>query len=405
MFLILVFIIFMLCNCSGSRKVYLDNNGTTPPYKSVVETASKSSFLGNPSGIYANEAKKIVEGFRSRVKEILHAPDHKVIVTSSGSESNNLIIRSCVDKYIQEHSGQRPRLIMSETEHKTSLLCGEQLHRNGRATLILIPVDGSGHVDINRLEGSISPDTCLVSIMHINNETGGVNDIGTIAEICAKHRVPFHSDIVQSFGKIPPDLSQIPINAVSISMHKLHGVLGVGALITDLDIIPQITGMQMDRLRGGTENVPGMAGSLECLRIHFTDRVRKTDELRKMKEYLIRGLSERIGIAEADSPKSLRIKILSPDDSINTVLLSVVGPRPICNIKMRRLLNESGIVVSIGSTCNTTSKETSHVLKAMKIPYNVRCGVLRISLSDMNTVKDCDSFIAALETLLRDGRY
>lgn len=386
-------------------EVYLDNNGTTFPYKPVVDQVYSDSYLGNPSAIYADKAKQVLEGFRSRLKNILNAPNHQVIVTSCGSESNNLIIRSCIDKYWQDYS-EMPRVIIGDTEHKTSLLCCEGLQEQGRVDLVLLPCDSYGHTQISLLPQYLTPNTCLVSVMHINNETGSVNDIKEASRLCREAGVPFHSDIVQSFGKIPPNLSSLGIRAASISMHKLHGPLGVGALVTDLDILPQISGMQNQQKRGGTENIPQISGSNTCLDLHFKTLQARDKRLSSLKRYTLNLLDKVIGLDHKPSysqeyPDTPRIRVLSPEDSINTILFSIVGPQTYCNVKMREHLYKKGIIVSIGSTCNTQQKGSSHVLKAMNIPYRTRCGILRVSFSGLNTFKDCNILVSELAKLIR----
>lgn len=393
--------IFVLYNWKNDP-IYLDNNGTTYPYKSVVRAISRNSYLGNPSGIYADRAKKILSDFRQSIKNILHC-NHEIIITSGGSESNNLLLRGFAESNPDCH------YILSETEHKTSLLCCETLQKLNKISYSLAPVDKYGRVIPESLEELIRPNTKLISIMHINNETGTINDLRKISEICSKRNIFFHSDIAQSFGKIPPNLSEIPINAVSISMHKLHGGTGVGVLACDIKITPQIAGVQNNGLRGGTENVAAIAGALACLKIHFHEREKKNQAMIKKIQYLKSLLKPNINYADLyNKPDDYEHNIKNTsfcflsDVSINTLLFSVVGPEKFCNIKMREILYKKGIIVSIGSTCNTTVKGASHVLLAIKAPYFVRCGVLRVSISDHTTYGDIETFAKTLCSIINN---
>lgn len=422
---LVLLVIFLTCCKSDHKRIYLDNNGTTFQYKEVSDAIYSAGELGNASGIYANDAKKIINDFKKEIVKLLNMGDlnsqARVIITSGGSESNNLIIRGCIDKWWMEKKSV-PHVVISAVEHKTSILCCEQLLSEGRIELSLCPVNQDSTVDSKNVAELVRENTCFISIMQSNNETGALNDIKSIAselDLCRNRKnFIFHSDIVQMFGKIPIDFSDVSIDAVSISMHKLHGPTGVGvlALRGNCCILPQIHGVQNDFLRGGTENIPLIKGSLECLKKHFVNRDEKNKRLRNMISYIRNELSmkfdtktvneiwsEHLGMPDNQYDKTIRLIFLSPNPLItqtNTLLVSAVGNN-VCNIEIRKKLLENSIIVSIGSTCNTNIKGSSHVLLAMNLPREIRKGVIRVSVSDFTTIEDCKKFVEVYEKIMK----
>lgn len=402
--LLLIYVYF-----KSKHEVYLDNNGTTKPYKIVADEIKKACNYGNASGIYASKAKGKLHEFRAKIKDIMRLPNHYVVITSGASESNNMIIRCMVDKWWAQHK-TKPNVIASEVEHKTTLMCLDELKMLGRCTYDLAPVDRFGRC----LRGfDVKPNTCLVTIMHVNNETGCINDIGHLAQDITARGIHFHSDLAQSFGKIktvgelPPNL---PNTSYSISMHKTH-CGNLGCLIVDPDVLQldghnlsHISGMQNDGLRGGTENIPQVSGALEGLKIH------KFNVDKSLIGYLTKQLSIDVGplisleqcLDSNDAYKNLdrAIIVLSAPESCSTLLFSVVGNKKYCNIKLRQKLLDAGFVVSIGSTCNTNVKGASHVLLACGVPEHIRSGVLRVSTTHDTKKQDLHDFSKCLGKIL-----
>jgi cysteine desulfurase len=281
--------------------------------------------------------------------------------------------------------------------------------------------------------------------MHVNNEIGVVNDIAQIAKAAQSRGIPFHTDAVQSIGKWPIAMAQSgqEIDALSLSFHKLYGPTGIGALVVSprvaklLGKTPQICGSQNSGLRGGTDNVSGIAGSSESMRVTFKHRCAKNKHLMDMKARIIQTLVGFFKFGKIDRyvGKPDTFAVMGPDrsgqehkrnwngeivflgptlgcgmpnlgkTSPNTLLMSFVKYGPLeqhfCNVRLKHELWESGIIVSIGSACNTANPQPSHVLKELRLPYIVRCGVIRVSLGDYNTIDECDQFCRKLIELVQ----
>lgn len=430
-------------------KIYFDNNSTTQPHKEVIKAITDAAYLGNPSASYSLGAKAKVDELRNKILNWCGVSNntHLCIITSGASEANNLVIRGSVDSWKSKRENP-PTIILSNVEHKTSIECASQLEAAGKARVVLVEANHDGTINPQRVAAAIksNPNTCLVSIMHANNETGAINDIATIGAICQTARIPFHSDVVQSFGKTPINMRGWGVNAISMSFHKMYGPMGLGCLVVDRaafnigqpnGLQAQIAGSQNEHLRGGTENVPAIAGACVAMDLTLRDRPNKNAKLEEMKKLLISELSDSFAIhnfsryagksddealalvkATSETPASPQEKVkalvfLGPTDMVghpdyqqtlpNTLLLSVInlpgGPtgtgdsyQRFCNVKLKSDLAAAGAFVSIGSACLTDEKGPSHVLKAINAPFIVRCGVVRISLGDFNSKSQVYSF-------------
>jgi cysteine desulfurase len=430
-------------------KIYFDNNSTTQPHPEVVKAISDSAYLGNPSASYSFGAKAKLDELKNKILSWCNVTNdtHMCIITSGASEANNLVIRGSVDAWYGKRENL-PTIILSNMEHKTSLECAAQLEANGKARVVLVKADNNGTINPQSVAVALkqNPNVCLVSIMHANNETGAINDIAAIGSICQAAQVPFHSDVVQSFGKTPITMRAWNVNAISMSFHKMYGPMGLGCLVVDRaafkigkpnGLQAQIAGSQNDHMRGGTENIPAIAGAYVAMDLTLRDRPNKNAKLEEMKKILISELSDSFAIhkfsryvgksdddalalvkATSETPASPTEKVkalvvLGPTDDVghpdyqqtlpNTLLLSVInlpgGPtgtgdsyQRFCNVKLKSDLAASSAFVSIGSACLTDEKGPSHVLKALDAPFIVRCGVVRISLGDFNTKAQVYSF-------------
>lgn len=427
---ILVLLVPAICLCSSRTKnvfseyLYFDNNGTTPLAHEAAEMFRRCSWLGNASASYAAEAQQVIKDTTLIAQEWIGC-DYPVIYTSGASESNNLVLRGMTDAYWLKH-GTKPHIITSSIEHKTSLECLEMLSRLGRADVTLIDPNVYGIIPAEMVRAAVREDTMLISIMHANNETGAINDIRSIA-LAVKSQKPdvfIHSDVVQTFGKTPVLMRDWNIDAISVSMHKLYGPLGLGMLILSpvaADMItPQIAGSQNFHLRGGTENIPAIAAAGAAMLKTFKDRAKKNSRLSEMKSYIRGELLKQYdrgcflqyrGKTDSFSPVGFGMEIvpLGADDEHslpNTLLISFVRRGPLlkhfCNVQLKNDLLKKKIVVSIGSACNTASPSPSHVLNALKAPYVIRCGVIRISLGDENTMSQCRTLVRELIQAVND---
>jgi len=407
---------------------YFDNNGTVPPLPAALAAWSAAAGLGNASAAYASRAKTLMEDARAQVQAWLGAP-WVVLFTSGGSESNNLALR-----------GLPLPLFLGATEHTTSLECAQQLAAGRSVTYLRAEPDGriapatldralsgfympSNNEETNARFRAAHPSV-LVSIMHANNETGGLNDLPALLQICRRHGALLHTDAVQTFGKYAGLAASCDL--LSASFHKLGGPLGVGLLalrppLSSL-LTPQICGTQQFGLRGGTDNVPGIAGSAAALRLSTEDRGEKNAHQGALRAQLLAGLqrlfpllpfSTYAGRSDEEArqvalrvPAPFHAVVLSPLDSClpGTLLFSIVKNRDphFCNIRLRDRLLDFGVAVSIGSACSTDKKGPGHVMLAIGAPFLVRCGVLRVSFGDANTPEEVCFFLGLLERLVAE---
>jgi cysteine desulfurase len=406
--------------------IYLDNNATT-----FISADTKKAMLywcnrGNPSASY--KSADLVKGMLATLQDSIlglsgiSAPDWCVLFNSGASESNATVLSSVIRAY-QCVSGRsaavcaRPHIVTSSIEHKSILDLLKSYADSGMVEVTFIDPLPGGHINPAAIRAAIQPNTCLVTIMHANNETGAINDIREIGRIAHEHRIPFHVDTVQTFGKNPVQPLADNVDSYCISFHKLQGPPGVGALVIRNDfwrgynLQPLIFGAQNGGRRGGTENTPGLGASLAALGVAMQDRAAKNTRLAAMKALIIGGISNSLQAipymqyldttrrdARAGMPPMIVfISGIGSAYLANTVLLSVVRRAPgvkICNIKIKKKLEDKGIIISVGSACNTKSDKASHVLYALKADAAIRSGALRISLGDMNTADDCRRFVA-----------
>ena len=377
-------------------RIYLDHNATTPPSDAVVQrmAAVLRDEFGNPSSVhhFGQRAKAIIDEARSAVAALISADPGDVVFTGGGTEGDNLAIRGVAEAV--ESTG-RKHLIASAIEHEAVLNTLKALARRGWKTTLL-PVDESGIVSPDALRAAMTDDTALVSVMHANNEIGTVQPIRDLAAIARERRALFHTDAVQSAGKIPIDVRALGVDLLSISAHKFYGPKGVGALWIrrGVRLQPPLTGGKQERSRrAGTENVAGIAGMGVAAR----------DAIAKME-------------AEATRLAALRDRL---EDGIlrgvtGTALNGVRAPRVpnTTNISFDRTEAESllialdleGVAVSTGSACSSGTLEPSHVLKAMGFPPHRTQNSLRFSLGAANTDADIDRVIAVLPGIVEKLR-
>lgn len=400
---------------------YLDANATTFMPDIVIKTMVKWTNKGNASANYesAKECKKLMDLFRNLLVTEHGFTNHTAIFTSGASESNSQIITSTVRSFMSK-TGYMPHVITSNIEHKSIISCCEDLRDDGLCQYTKIEVinDGVnyGTVDPKDLEAAIKPNTCLISIMTANNETGIINNIPELSAIAHKHKIPFHTDCVQSFGKYGVYNG---VDACSISFHKLHGPPGIGCLIINNKFIngyglkPIIAGTQNFGLRGGTENIPGIGAAYAAYKYTYLRRGDKNSYVARIRDYLKDLLCRKINcfyIDEFESQKNTKNKIFwiaNRDGSkilCNTLLFAVYKDK-FCNIKMREELYKYGIIISIGSACNTSSEKSSGVIEALNVPKELRSGILRISLPDNVTEENINLFVDHFMKLIDVVRY
>lgn len=418
-------------------KCYIDNNATTIMPKQVIEEIVKWTNMGNPSADYctAVRCRKLIRSFQEYIAKIGQfklstgeennneiTPEHyRIIFTSCASESNSLIIRSVVDSF-HANAKSIPHIVSSQIEHKSIINLLEQLEKEGRATVTLVPPNALGYVSVIDVEKAITPDTALCSIMAANNETGVINNYAKIAKLCHAKNVPFHTDAVQIYGKYPIKPVKDNIDAFSVSFHKLHGPIGVGMLVIKEEFIRgyklcgQIGGTQNGNFRGGTMNISGLAGAYEAMKITMANRIKKNEHMRNVKRHIIQEISARMPssmyreylkdkVSHTSKPAIEVVFISNAEQQFlpNTLLISIVKrTKPdMCNMELKKHMCDRGIIISIGSACNTDSDKASHVLKAMGVDQLIRKGTLRISLGDESSKEESDIFVKELLMYLK----
>ncbi len=364
--------------------IYLDCNATTPCDQRVIEAMLPffAEKFGNPSSLHSigQEAKKALETSRHTIAQCLGAEDQEIIFTSGGTEANNLAIRGSA--YALWNKGNH--LITSAIEHHAVLNVFKALEKEGFQVTYL-PVDENGLVDPQEFKKSITPRTTLVSIMHANNETGVIEPIQEIASLAKEYGLLFHTDAVQTIGKLSFNVKEIPVDLLSASAHKFYGPKGVGFLYVKkgVRLIPQILGGPHERgKRAGTENVPlivGMAKALEIAQANWEDEYRHVEELRNRLE---QGITERIREVTVVGKNAPRL----PNTSMILVKY-VEGEAMLLN------LDFAGICVSSGSACTSGSLEPSHVLLSCGYPHEIAHGSVRFSLGRSNTVEEIQTVL------------
>jgi len=403
--------------------IYMDNNGSAIMKKETMETLIAWCNKGNPSASYkaAKECSQMMNDFTSYMLNICktNTLNYEVIFTSGATESNSTIIKAAVMSWVK-YKKISGHVIISEYEHKSIIMTLEQLRDDGFCSFDMIKPNIAGKIAPNDITNVIRHNTCLISIMNANNEIGVINDVYNIYNICCARGIPFHSDMVQTFGKFPPDLSKYPISAMSISFHKYGGSPGVGALIihkkfhSAYKLCPLICGTQNAGFRGGTENICGIAAAYRGLKIYWTDRLNKNIYLVKLKTEFIIGLSKiaptityreyNDKYAGSNIFKSPVICLISGNDNNylpNTILLSIIHPNnKICNAYIRSALEDYNIICSIGSACNTKNKFASHVLDSINADLVIKRGTLRFSLGDENTLDEIKLVCNTLEKII-----
>lgn len=368
--------------------VYLDNNATTKPAPEVVEAVSRSlaEDWGNPSSIHriGQQARAKMELAREQVCRLIGCQPRELIFTSGATESNNTAYRGI----LATRPGKRT-FITTKLEHSAGREPAERLAEIDGYNVVYLPVDIHGLVDpadLNQALTDAGDDAAMVSIHYINNETGAVQPLVDLGEVCRLHRVPFFTDGTQAVGKVAIDVSELPIDAMSFSGHKFHGPKGVGGLYirSRVGLIPQVIGGPHERdRRAGTENVPGIVGigvAAELCRLAIESNVEQTGA--DLRDRLERELLAKVPDAAVNSAGAPRIW-----NTLN------IGFPPLESEAILLLLSERGVYAAAGAACSTGSLEPSPILQAQGIDPLVAHGSIRLSLSRYSTAAEIDRAI------------
>ncbi|MEE9124987.1 MAG: cysteine desulfurase family protein [candidate division NC10 bacterium] len=375
----------------GSR-IYLDYSATTPVDPQVRE-AMRPYFegaFGNPSAAHAlgREAKATLEQARETVAGLLGTADKdEVVFASSGTEADNLALAGTAFAY--QERGRH--IITSAVEHAAVLETCTALERGGFSVTYL-PVNGHGVLDLEQLRRAIRPDTILVSLMHANNEVGVLFPLADIGAITKERGVLFHTDAVQSFGKVPLDVRHCKIDLLSLSAHKIYGPKGVAALYVRRGVRLQSLlrgGGQERGRRAGTENVPAIVGLAEAARLMFLEMPGEGERMGKLRDRFEAGVLARIEGVRVNAQKGPRLSHTS-----NLTFEGVEAQTLVVALDLE------GIAVSAGSACHVGSLQPSHVLRAMGLSPEHVGGSLRFSLGRFTREEDIDSVLAILPHLV-----
>jgi len=359
--------------------VYLDHAATTPTDRRVLEAMLPyfADLYGNPSSLYqsARRARAAVEEARETVAAFLKARPEEIVFTSGGTEADNLAIKGIA--LANQDRGRH--LITSSIEHHAVLESCRWLEGAGFRVTYL-NVDRSGRIDLDQLKKALSPETILVSVMHANNEVGTVQPLAEIASVVSAHGAFFHTDAVQTAGKLPLDVDELGVDLLALSGHKFYGPKGVGALYVrkGTSLEPRMHGGHHEHnRRAGTENVPGIVGlAAACARAR--DAMEQEERhCRELADRLRQGLRERIDDIVFTGHPTERLPGL-----VSVCVKYVEGE------SMLMQLDLAGICASSGSACTSGSLEPSHVLSALGIAPEVSHGSLRFSLGKETALAD-----------------
>ena len=372
-------------------KIYADNAATTKMSDTAIAVMLDymQNHYGNPSSLYmiGQEAKEKLEQARSDTAEIINAEPREILFTSGGSEADNQAILSAAA--IGAKQGKK-HIVSTAFEHHAVLHTLKKLESDG-FEITLLPVHENGVVDAGELEASLRDDTCLVTVMFVNNEIGTIQPISEIGEICHRHGVIFHTDAVQAVGHLPIDVKAMNIDMLSASAHKFHGPKGVGFLYArkGIRLTNLIEGGAQERgKRAGTENLPGIASMVAALKESVVNMQGVSERLTAVRDYLIKGLSE-IPHCALNGDAVFRM--------CNNVNFSFEG---IEGESLLILLDRKGISASSGSACTSGSLDPSHVLLAIGRVHEVAHGSLRLSLSDDADIEQADYIIASVKEVV-----
>ncbi len=377
------------------NRIYMDNAATTRVTRPVLEAMLPylGEIYGNPSSIHSfgREARKVVEAARRQVADVIGASASEVYFTGCGTEADNWAIRGAA--YARRAKGRH--IITSAIEHHAVLHTCMQLEKEGFEVTFL-PVDGEGFVSPDDLEKAIRPDTTLVTIMAANNEIGTVEPIEELAKIARARGVLFHTDAVQAIGSIRFDVHKMGIDMLSLSGHKFHAPKGVGALYVR-------SGVKIERLmnggaqerdrRPGTENLAGIVGLGKAIELANAGLESHNEYLVRLRDHLIDRILAEIPHTRLNGARENRLP-----NNVNISFQYIEGEALLLSLDLR------GIAGSSGSACTSGSLDPSHVLLAIGLPHEIAHGSLRLSLSEENTVEECDYVVDALKEIVQKLR-
>ncbi|WMY97028.1 MAG: IscS subfamily cysteine desulfurase [Arsenophonus sp.] len=377
--------------------IYLDYAATTPVdsrvAKKMMECITIDGNFGNPSSrshIFGWRAEEAVDIARNQIADLVNADPREIIFTSGATESNNLALKGIMTFCDKKNK----HIITVKTEHKAILDTCKQLEREGVLVTYLLP-NINGLVDLNKLESAITNQTILISVMHVNNEIGIIQDIASIGNLCADRNIIFHVDAAQSIGKLPIDLSVLKVDLMSFSAHKLYGPMGIGALYFRRKLNFKISAQQHgggheQGIRSGTLPVHQIVGMGEAYKIAQEEMVIENKKINKLRKHLWNGI------------KNIKEIYLNGDFKNGSPHILNVS---FDNIHGKSLIMElEDLAVSSGSACTSGSLEPSYVLQALGINDNLAYNAIRFSFGRFTTKEEIDYAIFLINDVINKLR-
>ncbi|GEN82199.1 aminotransferase V [Sporosarcina luteola] len=368
--------------------IYFDNSATTQPDESVLESfiAANIKYYANPASIHVmgREAEALLNRSKKQMLSIVDNEDGEAILTSGGTESNNLAILGLSEAY----KSRGNHIITTQIEHPSILNACRQLEQTG-FDVEYLAVDEQGRISIEELTAKLKKETILVSIMHVNNEIGTIQPIRQCAELIKRNsRAIFHSDCVQSFGKLPVSMEELGVDAITISAHKVNGLKNSGVLLLKKGIKPSpinFGGGQENGIRSGTVSVPNAVAMAKAMRISSVKEERTN--FREWRNMLV----EACGTIE-------KVQVLSPLDGaphiVSLAFKSIKGEVAV------NYFQEQGIIISTSSACSSKNKKASHVIETIGLDNKFKNGVIRVSFGNTNTKEQVKEFIDVLHRFM-----
>ena len=376
-----------------TRQIYMDHSATTPVDPAVTEAMLPyfSDSFGNPSSLYSigREARRAMEDARAKVADLIGAKKEEIIFTGSGTESDNLAIKGLAFR----NRKKGDHIITSAIEHHAVLYTCKFLETQG-FKITYLPVSKEGLVNPADIEAAITSKTVLITIMHANHEIGTIQPIEEIGKIAQEKNISFHTDAIQTAGKLPLNVDALGVSLLSMSAHKMYGPKGVGALYirkgTMLEPLLHGGGHERD-IRSGTENVPGIVGFGTASQL-AKERLPEAAKITKLRDSLIKGILE-IKDSYLNGHPEKRLP-----DNANFRFSFIEGESMILNLDMK------GVAASTGSACSSKSLEPSHVLLATGLKHEEAHGSLRFTIGRGNTQDDVDYILSVLPEIVNKLR-
>lgn len=375
---------------SNEQIIYLDNNATTQLDPAVLEEMLPflTQYYGNPSSGYGfgAQVRRAIELARERVAALLGCEPSEIVFTGCGTESNNAAVNSAL-----QLDPRRQHVVTTAVEHSATWRHCEALSKKG-CPVTVVGVDHQGNLDLDELENAITPQTAILTVMWANNETGVLFPVEKIAEIARRKRVLFHTDAIQTVGKIPVRMADSTLNSLSLSAHKLHGPKGVGALYVNRRSAFRpslIGGSQENNRRAGTENaasIVALGKAAECAAAALAE---EGTRVRAMRDRFERAMVEKAPDTFVNGDTEARLP--------NTSNLSFAGVDSGAALMM---LDRHHLCCSAGSACRTGALESSHVLRAMKVNDDRARGSMRFSFGRFNTEGDVDRALEIIPAVI-----